>query len=89
MQVQCRELFQNRCQYALQVLEKLFEARYNFDFEHIKNNVSNALVFSASNHIGGLVPLYYTSGVPTNVWRCVRCHEFIADAGADEAEAEN
>lgn len=73
----CRELFEWRCNYALDILQLVFEKRYNFNFEHIKNHFTKRLSFSSSNHVGGLVPLYYNSGIPAKVWRCVRCHEFV------------
>ena len=71
----CVQLFQNIKHIKLELLNEHFINTYGVN---IRNDILPKIAsYMEFTHRGGLIPLYYTSGLPCRTWICVHCKMFI------------
>ena len=69
----CRKLFWRNSLRSLKYLESHWENVTNTDFKDIGDIIRKKLKFEVSDHKGPMYPIYYTLGIPSFIWTCLRC----------------
>ena len=71
----CRERFWKNTEKALEMFENIWETSTNTKFEDIKDIIRGKIYFECKNHLGQIIPQYYTYGFPSLLWTCKKCLE--------------
>jgi hypothetical protein len=69
----CRKLFWINSLRSLKYLEGHWEDVTNTDFKDIGDIIRKNIKFEVSDHKGPMYPIFYTLGIPSLIWTCLKC----------------
>lgn len=69
----CRKLFWKNSLCSLRLFQTHWEDVTGTDFRDIGNIIRSKLEFEVSDHRGPMYPIYYTMGIPSFIWTCMKC----------------
>ena len=71
----CQKLFWKNSLCSLRYLRTHWENITNTDFKDIGDIIRKKIEFDVCDHKGPMYPIYYTLGIPSFIWTCLRCRD--------------